>query len=110
MVEDDVYRELVYEGSAPPSLWAMDREAPVIRLGSFSKTLAPGLRVGWANARLDLLERLAGMGMLESGGGVSYFAAHVVEHVLAAPGYDEHVATAARGLRAAARRARGGAP
>jgi len=53
---------------------AMDREAPVIRLGSFSKTLAPGLRVGWANARADLLQRLAGMGMLESGGGVSYFA------------------------------------
>jgi DNA-binding transcriptional MocR family regulator len=91
VVEDDVYRELVYEGSAPPSLWAMDREAPVIRLGSFSKTLAPGLRVGWANARADLLERLAGMGMLESGGGVSHFAAHVVEQVLAAPGYDEHV-------------------
>jgi len=91
VVEDDVYRELVYEGSAPPSLWALDREAPVIRLGSFSKTLAPGLRVGWANARADLLERLAGMGMLESGGGVSSFAAHVAEQVLAAPGYDDHV-------------------
>ena len=63
----------------------------MIRLGSFSKTLAPGLRVGWANARADLLERLAGMGMLESGGGVSYFAAHVVEQVLASSGYDEHV-------------------
>jgi DNA-binding transcriptional MocR family regulator len=93
VVEDDVYRELFYEGAAPASLWALDREAPVIRLGSFSKTLAPGLRVGWANARPDLLERLAGMGMLESGGGggVSYFAAHVVERVLATPGYDEHV-------------------
>ncbi len=92
VVEDDVYRELVYEGAAPASLWALDREAPVIRLGSFSKTLAPGLRVGWANARADLLGRLAGMGMVESGGGVSYFAAHVVEQVLAASGYDEHVA------------------
>jgi len=92
VVEDDVYRELGYEGPVPASLWALDREAPVIRLGSFSKTLAPGLRVGWANARPDLLERLAGMGMLESGGGVSYFAAHVVEQVLAASGYDEHVA------------------
>ncbi len=91
IIEDDVYRELVYDGSAPASLWALDREAPVIRLGSFSKTLAPGLRVGWANARADLLERLAGMGMLESGGGLSYFAAHVVERVLAGPGYDEHV-------------------
>ena len=62
-------------GPAPPSLWALDREAPVIRLGSFSKTLAPGLRVGWTNARADLLESLAGMGMLESGGGVSHFGA-----------------------------------
>ena len=50
LVEDDVYRELVYEGEAPPALRALDPEAPVVRLGSFSKSLAPGLRLGWIDA------------------------------------------------------------
>jgi 2-aminoadipate transaminase len=92
VVEDDVYRELAYEGHAPPALWTRDGEAPVVRLGSFSKTLAPGLRVGWINASGGLLERLSAAGVLESGGCVSQFAASVVGRLLAAGGYDEHLA------------------
>ena len=42
IVEDDVYRELAYDGEAPPALRALDPEAPVVRLGSFAKSLAPG--------------------------------------------------------------------
>jgi len=91
VLEDDVYRELVYDGEAPASLWALDPDAPVIRMGSFSKSLAPGLRVGWVNARHDLRERLAASGMLESGGCVSQFSAHVVAALLADGGYDAHV-------------------
>jgi len=44
IVEDDVYRDLAYEGKPPPSLFALDIEhggGAVIRLGSFSKILAP---------------------------------------------------------------------
>jgi DNA-binding transcriptional MocR family regulator len=92
VVEDDVYRELVYEGQAPPALWALDGAAPVVRLGSFSKTLAPGLRVGWINASGGLLERLAAEGVLESGGCVSQFGASVVARLLSAGGYDQHLA------------------
>ncbi|HZK59111.1 MAG TPA: PLP-dependent aminotransferase family protein [Cryobacterium sp.] len=91
VVEDDVYRELVYEGHAPPALWALGGEAPVVRLGSFSKTLAPGLRVGWINASGGLLERLAAAGVLESGGCVSQFGGSVVARLLASGGYDQHV-------------------
>ena len=92
IVEDDVYRELVYEGHAPPALWTLGGDAPVVRLGSFSKTLAPGLRVGWINATGGLLARLAAAGVLESGGCVSQFGASVVGRLLASGGYDEHVA------------------
>ncbi|MCX6362754.1 MAG: PLP-dependent aminotransferase family protein [Actinobacteria bacterium] len=92
VVEDDVYRELVYEGQAPSSLWTLGGDAPVVRLGSFSKTLAPGLRVGWINASAGLLERLAAAGVLESGGCVSQFAASIVGRLLAAGDYDHHVA------------------
>jgi len=92
VVEDDVYRELVFDGEAPPALRALDPEAPVVRLGSFSKSLAPGLRLGWIDAPAALRERLGADGVLESGGCVSQFPAHVVAALLAAGAYAAHVA------------------
>lgn len=92
LAEDDVYRELAYDGPAPPSLWSADPEAPVVRLGSFSKSLAPGLRVGWINARRDIVERLTGAGMIDSGGCPSQFAATLVAELLDGSLYETHVA------------------
>jgi 2-aminoadipate transaminase len=92
LVEDDVYRELVYEGEAPPALRALDPAAPVVRLGSFSKSLAPGLRLGWIDAPAALRRRLSADGVLESGGCVSQFSAHVAAALLAAGTYGAHVA------------------
>lgn len=91
VVEDDVYRELVYEGEAPPALWTLDPAAPVVRLGSFSKSLTPGLRVGWVNARPDLLERIGAAAVLDSGGNPTQFAACTVARILMSGRYDEHV-------------------
>ena len=108
VVEDDVYRELAYDDEAPQALWASDPTARVIRLGSFSKSLAPGLRVGWANARPDLLARLDAAGVLHSGGGVNHFAACVVALALTSGGYDGHVARLRRAY-ASRRDALGGA-
>ena len=93
IVEDDVYRELSYEGKAPAALQATDPEAPVIRLGSLSKSLAPGLRVGWATARPDLLARIDAAGVLDSGGGSSHFAACVAALALTGGEYSPHVET-----------------
>lgn len=92
IVEDDVYRELAYDGEAPRSLRALDPEAPVVRLGSFAKSLAPGLRLGWIDAPADLRGRLAVDGVLESGGCVSQFSAQVVAALLQGDAYDAHVA------------------
>ena len=92
LVEDDVYRELAYTGEAPPALRALDPEAPVVRLGSFSKSLAPGLRLGWFDAPAPLRERLAAAGVLESGGCVSQFSAQVVAALLEAGTYGAHIA------------------
>ncbi len=47
LVEDDPYGELRFRGEAPPPLAALDDEGVVVHLGTFSKTLAPGLRLGW---------------------------------------------------------------
>jgi ABC-type uncharacterized transport system permease subunit len=83
LVEDDVYRELAYTGKAPPALRALDPAAPVVRLGSFSKSLAPGLRLGWIDAPSALRERLSADGVLESGGCVSQLSANLVAALLA---------------------------
>ena len=48
LVEDDVYGDLAFDGSRPTALKAFDRDGLVLSCGSFSKSLSPGLRVGWA--------------------------------------------------------------
>lgn len=50
VVEDNPYRELRFEGTAPPPLAALDRDGRVIYLSTFSKTLCPGLRIAWMAA------------------------------------------------------------
>ncbi|WP_192459382.1 PLP-dependent aminotransferase family protein [Musicola keenii] len=47
IIEDDVYGELAYEYPRPTTLKSMDIDGRVLLCSSFSKTLAPGLRVGW---------------------------------------------------------------
>jgi 2-aminoadipate transaminase len=54
IVEDDPYGELSYDGDPPPTLKSLDPE--VIFLGTFSKVLAPGLRVGWVASSPRLRE------------------------------------------------------
>jgi 2-aminoadipate transaminase len=63
IVEDDPYGELYYEGARPPILAAIDAEMHgelrhVVYLSTFSKLLAPGLRVGWAVAPKELMGKL----------------------------------------------------
>lgn len=66
LVEDNPYGELRYEGEASPHLLDLDREradggedaGQVIHLGTFSKTLAPGLRVGWVIAPRPVIDKL----------------------------------------------------
>jgi 2-aminoadipate transaminase len=54
IVEDDPYGDLSYDGNPPPTLKSLDPE--VIFLGTFSKVLAPGLRVGWVASSPRLRE------------------------------------------------------
>ncbi|HET9754467.1 MAG TPA: PLP-dependent aminotransferase family protein, partial [Myxococcales bacterium] len=58
VLEDDPYGELRYRGVALPPIAGLVPGAPVIHLGSFSKTLAPGLRLGYAVADESLIRAL----------------------------------------------------
>lgn len=52
IVEDDPYCELQYEGEVVPPIWTLGED--VIYLGTFSKTIAPGIRTGWSVARPEI--------------------------------------------------------
>ena len=87
IVEDDAYRELAYDGPAPPSLWSRAPTGTVIRLGSFAKAVAPGLRLGYLTADAATIERFRGGGLLDSGGGINHFTANTVAAFCADGGF-----------------------
>lgn len=58
VIEDDPYGELRYEGPVLPPIRSFSTEDEVIYLGTFSKTLAPGLRLGWVVAEKSLIAKL----------------------------------------------------
>lgn len=57
VIEDNPYGELTFRGEIMPSLQKWDYKKLVISLGSFSKVLCPGLRIGWISAGVDFIER-----------------------------------------------------
>jgi 2-aminoadipate transaminase len=92
VIEDDTYRELAYDSPAPPSLWSLAGGHGVVRLGSFAKTVAPGLRLGWISGLPDLVGRLSRLGYVHSGGGVSHTTAITMAVFGTDGSYDRHVA------------------
>ena len=62
ILEDTPYRHIRFEGESLPTLKSMDTQNRVIHLGSFSKILVPGLRIGWAVAEASLIKK---MGLLK---------------------------------------------
>ncbi|HET9084210.1 MAG TPA: PLP-dependent aminotransferase family protein, partial [Candidatus Limnocylindrales bacterium] len=92
IAEDDVYRELWFSAPPPPSIGAVDPVAPVLRMGSFSKSLAPGLRLGWISGPSALVGRVVEGGVLASGGGLNPMIALAVAEYAAAGKYEPNVA------------------
>jgi len=58
ILEDNPYGELRFKGEAVATIKSMDTEGRVIYAGTYSKTLAPGLRVGFVSARKDIVDRV----------------------------------------------------
>ena len=85
--EDDCYADLIWDGRRPPALYAMSTQGGVIHIGSFSKSIAPALRVGYIVAGEEMIARMlalktdAGSGALEQMVLAEYCAAHFTAHV-----------------------------
>lgn len=91
IVEDDVYSDLRFDGAAPPSFFDLAGGENVLRLGTFSKTLAPGLRIGWLIALPDRIAGFVESGMLRMGGGANPFTAAVVADYCRSGAWEAHV-------------------
>jgi len=97
VVEADSYGELWFEAPQPP-LRELDPTGPVIYVGSFSKTVAPGLRIGWVVAPPPVAERLAAVqGQQENG--LPLVGQWVLAEFLRRGWLDEHLARLRQALR-----------
>jgi 2-aminoadipate transaminase len=85
--EDECYSDLIWSGKRPRSLYAMANGEGVIHIGSFSKSIAPALRVGYVVAKWEILGRIlglkqdAGSGALEQMVLAEFCTKHFHEHV-----------------------------
>ena len=85
--EDDCYADLIWDGRRPPAIYAMSKRGGVIHIGSFSKSIAPALRVGYIVAPWEILSRIlplktdAGSGALEQMVLGEFCARHFADHV-----------------------------
>ena len=96
IIEDDAYRDLRFEGEPVPTLHALDREGLVLRLGTFSKIVAPGVRLGFVLADPAVIERVLAF---KAEGSTNGFASMVVGTFMKTGGLAAHIET----LRAAYR-------
>ncbi|MDP6667921.1 MAG: PLP-dependent aminotransferase family protein, partial [Dehalococcoidia bacterium] len=79
ILEDDCYVDLRFEGETQPAFRALDDSGIVIYVASFSKLLAPGLRLGYFTAAPDVMRRALGFKL---GSGPSQFASIAIEGFL----------------------------
>jgi DNA-binding transcriptional MocR family regulator len=82
IVTDEVYQLLAYTITPPPPMAKFTEYGTVLSLGSFSKILAPGLRLGWIQTHPDLMERLINNGLIFSGGGLNPFTSAIVQSAI----------------------------
>lgn len=87
VIEDECYSDLIWDGKRPPALHALDKNGRVVFVGSFSKSIAPALRVGFVVAPWPFMARLlscktdAGSGSLEQMVLAEFCNTHFENHV-----------------------------
>ena len=87
VLEDDAYGELRYHGEDVPSIKALDESELVVRAGTFSKTIAPGIRTGWIIAHETFTEQMRRI----NAGGTNAFTQGLVGYYCAEGLLEENV-------------------
>ena len=92
IVADEVYHFLNYSDQGIKPFAAYTDLETVISLSSFSKILAPGLRLGWLQAHPDKIKPLISNGLMDSGGGLNPFTSAIVLELIEAGDLEENIA------------------
>lgn len=82
IVADEVYQLLYYYEAPPPAFGTMIESDAVLSLGSFSKILAPGLRLGWIQTSVRLQQKMLANGFSNSGGSINHYVSHIVREAI----------------------------
>jgi len=82
VVADEVYQLLHYEERPPAALGTLTEQGNILSLGSFSKIMAPGLRLGWIQTSSTLMQRLLETGVINSGGSLNHFTSQIMCHAI----------------------------
>src|SRR5690625_4039980 len=98
IMEDDIYRDLWIDESAPVPIKTLDKHGQVLYIGSFSKTIAAGLRVGWLVGPEDVVKRLSDLRM-QIDYGSSYVSQVLAKDLLSSGLYESHVKKVRSGLK-----------
>lgn len=88
IIEDDAYFDLRYAGDALPTLYMLDDSGLVMYMGTFSKIMAAGMRLGWTIANPAVIRQMIG---LKTEGGTSPFASHVAAEFASSGTLTEHI-------------------
>jgi len=91
IVADEVYQLLYYGAAPPPAYGTMTASEHVVSLGSFSKILAPGMRLGWIQTSRNLREELRSSGFVNSGGSINHISSHIVRQTIDSGSLDSHI-------------------
>jgi DNA-binding transcriptional MocR family regulator len=91
IVADEVYQLLHYYAAPPPAFGTMTDSNAVVSLGSFSKILAPAMRLGWIQASPGLCEQILANGFISSGGSINHISSHIARQVIDLGLLDSHV-------------------
>lgn len=82
IVADEVYQFLYFKDVPPPPMMHFDHQSKMISVGSFSKILAPGLRVGWIHASENVIQKFSDAALAFSGGGFNHFGAAIIREFI----------------------------
>jgi len=93
ILADEVYRLLSYDEDPPESFGRYLDSGHVCALGSFSKILAPGLRMGWIHTSAEITDRIFSSGFFDSGGGVAQFTSALLQQAVDDGALETHINT-----------------
>lgn len=91
ILADEVYHLLNYYGQPPPAYGTMTASNRVVSIGSFSKILAPGMRLGWIQTSAGIRDELLAAGYINSGGSLNHISSHLVREAIDSGLLNDHI-------------------